>query len=45
MQVFFFAHTPASFELQMCWLLLVTRITDLSQLIGIPAFAAFLQLK
>ncbi|AVF36355.1 hypothetical protein BV494_16080 [Rahnella sikkimica] len=36
---------PSYFKLQVCWLHLVTRITYLCKLIGIPAFAAFLQLE
>ncbi|AVJ16194.1 hypothetical protein CLM71_03115 [Serratia sp. MYb239] len=36
---------PSYFKLQVCWLRSVTRITDLSKLIGIPSLAAFLQLE
>ncbi|AGB84247.1 hypothetical protein D781_4059 [Serratia sp. FGI94] len=36
---------PSYFKLQVRWLRSVTRITDPSQLIGIPSLAAFLQLE
>ncbi|AAS60422.1 hypothetical protein CQP30_08060 [Yersinia pestis] len=34
---------PLSLTLQGCWLRVLTRITDLSQLIGIRVLAAYLQ--
>ncbi|ORM66000.1 hypothetical protein PRCB_14270 [Pantoea rodasii] len=37
--------SPSYFKPQMRWLLSFTRISDLSQLIGILSFAAFLQLE
>ncbi|AGB80952.1 hypothetical protein D781_0599 [Serratia sp. FGI94] len=40
-----YTRYPSYFELQMRWLRSVTRITDRSQLIGIPSLAAFLQLE
>ncbi|POD96358.1 hypothetical protein BV924_08425 [Pectobacterium odoriferum] len=36
---------PSYFKLHVCWLRLVTRITYLSKLIGIPSLAAFLKLE
>ncbi|PHZ32266.1 hypothetical protein CS537_07895 [Yersinia mollaretii] len=33
---------PAYLKLQRCWLLSLTRITDLCQLIGVYSFAAYL---
>ncbi|AVJ15790.1 hypothetical protein CLM71_00795 [Serratia sp. MYb239] len=41
----FFCPYPSYFKLQVRWLRSVTRITDQSQLIGIPSLAAFLQLE
>ncbi|AJC68140.1 hypothetical protein W909_19475 [Dickeya zeae EC1] len=36
---------PSYFKLQVCWLRSLTRITNLSKLIGIHSLAAFLQLE
>ncbi|WP_186369718.1 hypothetical protein [Yersinia aldovae] len=36
---------PSSFKVQVCWLRSITRITDLSQLIGIHSLAAFLHIE
>ncbi|ORM68505.1 hypothetical protein HA51_15095 [Pantoea rwandensis] len=37
--------SPSYFKPQVRWLHSLTRITDLSQLIGMNSFAAFLQLE
>ncbi|HEN3571666.1 TPA: hypothetical protein U5E28_002972 [Yersinia enterocolitica] len=37
-----FSPYPSSFNVQVCWLRSITRITDLSQLIGMHSLAAFL---
>ncbi|RKT75829.1 hypothetical protein BJ925_2343 [Rahnella aquatilis] len=40
-----FAFSPSPFKLPTRWLLLLTRIAYFSKLIGIHAFAAFLQFE
>nr|OYN55926.1 hypothetical protein B7L52_07865 [Pectobacterium carotovorum] len=36
---------PSYFKFHVCWLRLLTRITYLSKLLGIPSLAAFLKLE
>ncbi|TDX20486.1 hypothetical protein EDF88_0695 [Buttiauxella sp. BIGb0552] len=40
-----FFYPPSFFELRLCWLLSLTRITYLCKLIGISSFAALTHLE